>query len=78
MIFHDASLHALCSIFARLPASPARGALVSARRMAAGGYRWQNALIETGGRFFFCLGRLSAWRTMRMRPGARRVPPCRR
>lgn len=77
-IFHDASLRALCAILARLLASPARGALVSARRLAAGGFRWQNAIIETGGRLFFCLGRLSAWHAMRLRPAARRIPPCRR
>ena len=72
----DTSAGMLCAILVKLFISPARGACISARRLAAGGYRWQNALIETGGRLCFGLGRLLAWQAMRT--ASKRVPPCRR
>ena len=62
----DASPAALCAIAAKLVASPAKGALISLRRLCNGTYCWQNVLLEVAGRFLLTLGRLRAWLRMRL------------
>ena len=69
-ISHDDSFKALYTIMFKLLASPAKGAWISLRKYAGGVYRWQNVVIETGGRFFFCIGRIAGWRAIRKRPGS--------